>query len=196
MGLLDRLLGRKAQGSPGRRDTVVGTKVLVASIDDRFAELAGEDAAAYRRFYPATTLESFGEAEAFLRALDRNYDVVHLFCDAGPAGEIGKSSLTGTNLIVRCFRSGVKLLWIAADNDPQSYIRGFNPAGNRINLVMTISRNGRSFRDFHERLLSRMSAGETMPVAWNELCPQIPGKNHQNVPRTIFAAGRGGVRLT
>jgi hypothetical protein len=34
-----------------------------------------------------------------------------------------------------------------------------------------------------------------MPVAWNDLCPQIPGSAHPDAPESIFFAGRGGVRL-
>jgi hypothetical protein len=37
--------------------------------------------------------------------------------------------------------------------------------------------------------------GDTMPVAWNDLCPQIPGLDHLDSPESIFFAGRSGVRL-
>jgi hypothetical protein len=33
-----------------------------------------------------------------------------------------------------------------------------------------------------------MFAGQSMPMAWVELAPQIPGTTHDNCPETIFAA--------
>jgi hypothetical protein len=88
------------------------------------------------------------------------------------------------------------LLWVASENKPEAYIRGFKAAGKRLNLVMTINRNGSKFLPFLEKLLSRMSAGETMPAAWVSVSPQGPNDpRQQDSPACIFSAGRGGVRL-
>jgi hypothetical protein len=124
---------------------------------------------------------------------------VHLFCDALPDGNITDSrgaKIAGTSLIQSCCNSDVKLLWVASENKREAYIRGFKAAGKRLNLVMTINRNGSKFLPFLEKLLSRMSAGETMPAAWVSVSPQGPNDpRQQDSPACIFSAGRGGVRL-
>jgi hypothetical protein len=81
------------------------------------------------------------------------------------------------------------------DNPAERYIKGFRARDKRLNLVMTINRKGPNFSAFLQQLLSRMPYGDTMPLVWNDLCPQAPGSDHVNVPDTIFFAGRGGVRL-
>jgi hypothetical protein len=53
----------------------------------------------------------------------------------------------------------------------------------------------RAFPSFLQQLLFRMACGDTMPLAWNDICPQIPRSDHPDAPESIFFAGRGGVRL-
>jgi hypothetical protein len=61
---------------------------------------------------------------------------------------------------------------------------------------MTINRQGAQFSVFLEKLLSKMSVGETMPVAWVAISPQSPNDPRQkDWPACIFAAGRGAVKL-
>jgi len=181
-----------------RKDEVVGTKVLVCTIDHQFAELVNEDAAIYERRYPATTKAIFSGLGELMEAVERGYDVVHLLCDVRSSGEITDSSgsaVTGTQLIDKCCESNVKLLWVASDNSPDAYINGFKARGKRLNLVMTIKRNGPKFTHSLEELLFRMSCGDAMPVAWNDLWPQIPGSVHPDAPEGLFLANRGSVRL-
>lgn len=50
--------------------------------------------------------------------------------------------------------------------------------------------------DFEALFLPPTQAdGESMPVAWNHLYPQIPGAAHGEAPECIFFAGRGAVML-
>src|SRR4030095_2897933 len=93
-----------------------------------------------------------------------------------------RSSLE-TELIRRCCDHYVKLLWSASDNPPDRYIKGF---GKRLNLVMTLERKGPNFPCFLQDILSRMAYGETMPVAWNAICPQVPRSDHNGPPESIF----------
>jgi hypothetical protein len=72
---------------------------------------------------------------------------------------------------------------------------GFGARGKRLNLVMTLKRKGSNFPSFLQQLLSRMACGDTMPVAWNDICPQIPRSDHPDASESVFFAGRGGVRL-
>jgi len=190
MGILD--LFRRG------KDEVLGTKVLVCTLDGRFDSFLKEDSAVYIRHYRSTTTATFSGIQSLLGALEQGYDVLHLLSDVTANGTIRDSSgeeITGTSLIERCCDQNVKLLWAASDNPPECYIKGFAARGKRLNLVMTLKRKGSNFPTFLEGLLSRMSLGDTMPVAWNGLCPQIRRSEHPNAPESIFLAGRGGVRL-
>jgi uncharacterized protein YerC len=172
--------------------------VLVCSLDRKFAELAENDSSIYSNFYPSTTTKIFTDFEELLKTLDQKFDIVHLFCDVSPNGTIADSNgltLAAITLVQRCSDSNVKLLWLANDNKPDGYISGFKATGKRLNLVMTLSRYGPNFSAFLRKLLSRMVGGETMPVAWVKLAPQVPGRPQQGLPDCIFHAGRGGVRL-
>ena len=130
-----------------------------------------------------------------MQALEQQYDIVHLLCRISSTGAVGESASGAAELIDKCCAAGIKLLWIASDNDAQGYIKGFPLRGRSLNLVMTLKRNRPQFAGFVANLLARMSQGESMPVAWNQLFPQVPGASHAGAPETIVAAGRGGVRL-
>ena len=181
------------------QDEVEGSKVLVCSLHPKFAELLSIDSNSYSQFYPTTTATTFASIKELSGAIGRGYDIVHLFCDVSPEGIItdnGGATTTGTTLIQTCCDSGVKSLWVASENKPDAYIKGFKAGGKPLNLVMTINRQGTNFSAFLERLLSKMSAGETMPVAWVAISPQSPNDPRQkDVPVCIFAAGRGAIKL-
>jgi hypothetical protein len=190
MGILD--LFRR------NRDEVQGARVLVCAVDNRFDNLLKEDSEIYGRYYRATTTAVLPSIQALLGRLEQKFDIVHLIADVTETGTIRDASgheITGTELIQRCCDHDVKLLWAASDNPPERYISGFGARGKRLNLVMTLKRKGPNFRSFLQKMLSRMAYGDTMPVAWNDICPQIPRSEHKDAPESIFFAGRGGVRL-
>jgi hypothetical protein len=190
MGILD--LFRK------NRDEVHGAKVLVCALDNRFDELVKKDAEIYGRHYKATTTTIFPGLQALLERLEQNFDIVHLVCDVTQNGTISDATgkeITGTELIQRCCDHDVKLLWCASDNPAERYIKGFGARGKRLNLVMTLARKGSNFSSSLEKLLSQMAHGETMPNAWNNLWPQVPGAPHPDAPESIFYAGRASVKL-
>ena len=180
-------------------DEVVGAKILVASLDPKFAELAKADSNCYSQFYHTPTVLVFESIQELLGTIDKGYDIVHLFCDVSLDGTISDGrggKILGTAVMQSCCDSDVKLLWVASENKAEGYIKGFKAAGKRLNLVMTVSRNGSRFPPFLEKLLSRMSVGETMPVAWVSISPQSPKDPRQHdSPGCIFSAGRGGVKL-
>jgi hypothetical protein len=190
MGILD--LFRRS------RDEVKGAKVLVCALDNRFDHLLKEDAEVYGRSYRATTTVVLPSIPALLGALEQKYDIVHLMCDVTENGTIVDKNgheITGTELIQRCCDQNVKLLWAASDNPPDRYIKGFGARGKHLNLVMTLNRKGPNFPSFLRELVSRLAYGDTMAVAWNDICPQIPRLDHPGAPESIFFAGRGGVIL-
>ena len=181
-----------------RKDEVLGAKVLVCALDNRFDDVLKGDSEVYGQYYRATTTAVLPSIQALLGRLEQKYDIVHLFCDVTANGTITDASgkeITGTELIQRCCDQNVKLLWCGSDNSPERYIKGFGARGKRLNLVMTLKRKGPNFPGFLQKLLSRMAYGDTMPVGWNDLCPQIPGSDHPDAPESIFFAGRGGVKL-
>jgi hypothetical protein len=180
------------------KDEVHGAKVLACALDNRFDDLLKGDSEVYGQYYRATTTAALPDIQALLGRLEQKYDIVHLLCDVTANGTITDASgheITGTELIQRCCDQNVKLLWCGSDNPPERYIRGFGARGTRLNLVMTLKRKGPNFPGFLQKLLSRMAYGDTMPVAWNDLCPQIPRSDHPDAPESIFFAGRGGVKL-
>jgi hypothetical protein len=183
MGLLDLF----------RKDEVTGSKVLVCSLGPKFDDSLKSDSQVYKRFYPATTSKTLTGIQELTAALAQKFDIVHLLCDVSPEGAI--AGMSGTELIKKCCEADVKLLWIASNNLSDAYIKGFNARGQKINLVMIKDRQGPFFSPFLTNLLAKLSSGEAMPAAWNQLCPQVPSSVHPDAPEAIFFAGRGGVRL-
>jgi len=183
MGFLDFL----------RKEEVTGSKVLVCSLGPKFDDSLKSDTQAYKRFYPSTISRTFSTIQELTAALAQKYDIVHLLCDVSPEGAI--AGVSGTEFIKTCGASDVKLLWIASSNPSDAYINGFNARGQKINLVMTKDRRGPFFSPFLTDLLAKMSSGEGMPAAWNQVCQQGASSVHPDAPEAIFFAGRGGVKL-
>lgn len=181
-----------------RQDEVVGAKILVASLDPKFGEVANADCRCYSQFYPTPTESVFESAQELFAAIGTRYDVVHLFCDVTSQGNITDAQgreTAATSLIQSCCDSDVKLLWLASENKPEGYIKGFHAGQKPLNLVLTLDRWGSRFSNFLENLLRKMSAGETMPVACVSLSPQNSNDpRNQDLPACIFAA-RGELRL-
>jgi hypothetical protein len=181
-----------------RKDEVRGAKVLVCALGRHFEGILNTDSEVYGRHYRATTTAVLPSIRNLLDELEKRYDIVHLITAISGDGTIKDDNdmeITGTEIIQRCCDHDVKLLWSASDNPAEGYIRGFRAKGKRLNLAMTINRKGSDFCTFLQQLLSRMADGDTMPTAWNDLCPQIPGSDHPRAPETIFFAGRPAVRL-
>ncbi len=180
-------------------DKITGSKVLVCGLGKKFEQFVGNDGAIYGRSYRSTTKALFSTILDLTDAISQHqYDIVHLFCDVPPNGVITDSdgdTISGAELIQKCCSANVKLLWIASDNQPEGYIKNFVVRGKRLNLVMTIVRNDPKFSEFLDKLLFRMFHGDTMPIAWANLVPQVSDSVNTDSPGCIFFAGRGGVKL-
>jgi hypothetical protein len=179
-------------------ETTKGSKVLLCSLGSHFCELLEADKTVYCRHYRSVDEIFPSSIEELLRAIGKGYEIVHLFCDLSRDGALvdrNNATLVGSELIAKCCGESVKLLWIANENTADDYIKGFRAAGRPLNLIMTINRNGKKFSGFLEELLSKISAGETLPAAWSVLVPQAEGRWQQDLPGCIFYAGRANVKL-
>jgi hypothetical protein len=180
------------------REEVFGSKVLVCGLGLQFQEGVAADGEIYERYYRSVETATFSEIRELMDAVSRSPDIIHLFCNVSPGGEIANpdgTPVVGTELLDRCCEFNVKLLWIASDNESEVYIAGFKARGKRMNLVMTLKRNDPKFSRFLDQILFRMFYGDTLPVAWVDVSPQIPGSTNPDLPSAIFYAGRGGVKL-
>jgi len=90
--------------------------------------------------------------------------------------------------------SGAAVAVVASENPGPYYNLAAKKTGfGRANLVMTINRKGSSFSDFFKQLFSLMKQGKSMPSAWVKLAPQIPGREHPDLPDTFFVCEAGQV---
>jgi hypothetical protein len=113
-------------------------------------------------------------------------DVLFLYVQAGTDGRLVGTS-DGLRDIIQKSKSVIAIL--ASPNEPNNLIAASKPTGyGKANLVLTINRKGQAFPSFYVELFKSMNRSKTMPVAWVELAPQIPGVVHQNCPDGIFAA--------
>jgi len=144
--------------------------------------LIGEDLKALTPLFGRATQSTVGPPAC---------DVLFIYARVKDSGVVdgSKSSLRE---IIR--DSGAKVVVVATENTANAYIAGARkrPYGSA-NLVMTLERRGTRFPAFFARLFKMMFDGETMPVAWVKLAPQIPGAEHEEAPGTIFAAEAGQV---
>jgi hypothetical protein len=116
-------------------------------------------------------------------------DVLFLYAEFTADGTV-LGSLLGLREIIR--DSGAKVVVVASENSGGSYIKACKlQRYGRANLVMTLNRRGSAFGQFFMTLFSKMKSGISMPVAWNELAPQIPGEVHPDCPAMIFACEIG-----
>jgi hypothetical protein len=181
-----------------RKEEVVGSKMLVCSLDARFSAQINSDSQQYKRLYPATTAMVFSGIGELVQAIAQKYDVVHVLADVSPEGTIGDGggkTLSGAQLMEACSNADVKVLWIASDNRIENYGKGFDGRGKKLNLVLTVRRLGPYFTLFLGNLLEKTSAGEAFGKAWNDLNPQGGDSVQPDTPECSFVMGRGKVVL-
>jgi hypothetical protein len=117
--------------------------------------------------------------------------VLFLYAKINQDGSLDNSPLSLREIIRH---SGASVVVVASENESEHYIAAGKKVGyGYANLVMTLQRNGPSFTAFFKKLFADMMDGETMPVAWVKLAPQIPGRDQPNTPGTIFACEVGQV---
>ena len=118
-------------------------------------------------------------------------DVLFPYAQLTVDGAIQDSS-RGLREIVR--DSGAKIVVVASPNPSGHYIKaGKQQPYGRANLVMILDRRGEVFSRFFVELFSKMLRGYSMPAAWSEISPQIPGGQRPGCPEAIFACEIGAV---
>lgn len=116
-------------------------------------------------------------------------EVLFIYCTLHPDGTVDGSSEPLREVIKR---AGAYIAVIAAENPPQAYMKGMGPKKDWFaNIVMTIDRKADKFAGFYARLFGSMFKGQSMLLAWVELAPQIPGREHPDAPNAIMAAEAG-----
>ena len=113
-------------------------------------------------------------------------DVLMIYAQLQGDGRIAGTS-DGLRDIIR--KANAPIVIVASENDGRSYVAAGKRTGyGQANLVMTVSRRGAAFPKFLAQLFRRMFEGKSMPMAWVELAPQVPGMEHKDLPGLIFAA--------
>lgn len=116
-------------------------------------------------------------------------DVLFLYADLTAEGAVLGSD-RGLREIIR--DSGAKVVIVASANPSGHYIKaGKQKPYGQANLVMTLDRHGKGFGRFFSELFSKMKRGASMPSAWIELNPQVPGREQSDCPDAIFACEIG-----
>lgn len=66
---------------------------MVCGLGAEFAKFVTADSPIYKRFYSSTVATLFADADELIKALSRQYDIIHLFGNVSSTGLI-----TGTNV--------------------------------------------------------------------------------------------------
>lgn len=183
IGLFAVLIGFGVWNRRRNRVVVRNPRVLVLDLDTD-AALAAADAAEYRQQFASVT------EGVDLGALSAGtYDIVHVVARVGD-GRVGRHAVA--DFLHAVSAAGPKLLILAANNSGDAYVAAFRDiASMPFNVAMAIERDGATFWRFIHRLFDLMFHGRTLPAAWAELAPQIPGHAHPDVPSMICRMGGG-----
>jgi hypothetical protein len=172
-------------GTESTRRITVDNPLIVESPRLAFLNLAGSKGDALMNEDKRVLAPLFNSVDASVSEPPLS-DVLLIYCELQDDGAIAGYS-AGLRDIIDAAKAPIVI--VASENSAAGYIA----AGKRnehafANLVMTLDRKGPAFTTFFADLFRRMFAGQSMPMAWVELAPQIPGVTHDNCPETIFAA--------
>jgi hypothetical protein len=120
-------------------------------------------------------------------------EVLFIYCTLGADGRITgyPGSLRDT---IRS--AGAYIAIVASENPAATYKDALKPPnGWHANIAFVVDRKGDNFALFFRRLFELMLGGRSMPMAWNDLAPQIPGHDHSGMPGAMMIAEAGHVTL-
>jgi hypothetical protein len=124
-------------------------------------------------------------------------NVLFIYCSFDTGGSIIGSRATVRELIIA---SQAHIVVMASDIHPKVIPRAARRATARreewrANIVWTMGRNGDKFERFFRRIFDAMFYGQSMPMAYVKLCPQVRGHHPgiEDLPATIFVAEAGHI---
>lgn len=184
MSWLKRLFGGTAKSS-GVRMVTVRDPLVILGPRLGFLNLVGQAAASLVQQDRAQLGPLFSAVEESDSSVPV-CNVLFLYARFEAGGAVAGST-AGLREITRDARASI--IVVGWENAPENYIAAAKKTGyGQANLVLTLKRKGVVFPEFFRRLFSMMYEGKSMPVAWVELAPQIPGATHTDCPEAIFAA--------
>ncbi len=115
--------------------------------------------------------------------------VLFIYCTVDGSGRIEGSDSSIRTLIKD---AGAYIAVVATENDPNGYMKAMSGSNDwSANIVLVMDRKGEKFAAFFRELFKAMFQAQSMPMAWVELAPQIPGRDHPDAPSTIMAVEAG-----
>jgi hypothetical protein len=117
--------------------------------------------------------------------------VLFIYCEIDPSGRIQGTSDSLRGLAKA---AGAYITVVAAENQADAYKQALEARVDwNSNLVLVLDRRGDVFSSFFRRLFEKMNDGTSMLTAWVELAPQIPGREHPDLPGSVMVAEAGHV---
>lgn len=121
-------------------------------------------------------------------------DVLLAYCDLAADGSVSGRSQSLREIIRD---SGAAVVVVASENAQEGILAATREVGyGHANLAVTLQRKGKVFSSFYASLFGAMTRGVTMPVAWVQLAPQIPGSEHPDCPAGFFICEAGQIAFT
>jgi hypothetical protein len=120
-------------------------------------------------------------------------DVLLLYCKIDSSGVI-KGSSQSLREIMR--DAGAAVVVVATNNESKHYNAGLEKFPVGVNFIMTIDRREYRFARCLGKLFAQMKRGVSMPIAWVNIAPQVPGPEHDELPAWICALGAGHIAFS
>jgi hypothetical protein len=116
-------------------------------------------------------------------------EVLFIYCTLNPQGKVLDSQF-GVYELAR--QAGAYVAVVASENHPDHYVSAMRIRSDwKANIVLIIERKADDAPRFFRQLFTAMFGGKSMPTAWVELAPQIPGLEHADGPVSIMVADAG-----
>ena len=185
MSFLSRIFSR---GRSGLVKTTADRPFQINRPSIGFLNLQGEAGSALVESDKSVLSSLFSTAAVSVTVPPR-CEVLFLYCSLDEEGKILGSQATIRQL-VEC--AGALVAVVASENPGEVYVKSLGHRGTwRSNIALVMDRRGDKFARFFRQLFESMYAGKSMLLAWVELAPQIPGREHPDAPGTIMAAEAG-----
>jgi hypothetical protein len=193
MGFLSRLLGRPQRT---RVKTTVDHPLVIVNPILGFLNLQGKAGATLAEI-DRTALAPLFAANRVSTRDPPLCNVLFLYCSFDTGGSLIGSRATIRDLIIA---AQAHVAVVACDTDQKVMARAAKRTVARrgewpANIVWTLARNGDKFERFFHRIFDAMFYGQTMPVAYVRICPQVPGHHPgiEDLPATVMVMEAGHI---